>query len=175
MPTARKPQPSPFQPSGGVPTKEDFPPLSPAVEGSSEALSRRTDRLEASVADLGSDVAALATGQQALTQQINELVQGIRGLTAQQQPVQSLASEEQPSRQSSRVAAPPPRLLQPAAAQQESFVDYRLFADLIEPGFEANQPPPAAPLRPHLFSIENDPAYYRQLSSSKFEEALEEY
>ena len=53
-------------------------------------------------------------------------------------------------------------------------MDYRLYANLIEPGFEYNQPPPAAPLRPHLYSIENDPTF-RQLSTSKFKAALEEY
>ena len=53
-------------------------------------------------------------------------------------------------------------------------MDYRRYVDVLAPGFEFTCPPPSAPLRPHLFTIENHPTF-KTLSASKFKGALEEY
>ena len=168
------PKQSPSHQAGFVAKKEDFPLLSPSLGGSASAISERTAQLEEVTSDLLRGHSVLVEGQQQLSCQIGELVQAVRALSV------TAPETGQPQRDS--VRSPPPsvaaqhrqRLPSVAAEQQISFVDHRRYVDVLAPGFESTCPPPPAPLRPHLFSIENDPTF-RTLSASKFKGALEEY
>ena len=169
-------QPTVEPTSGFVAKREDFPSLSPSPGGSSSGVARdRTARLEDITADLARGQTALFEGQHQLSLQIGEIVQGLRATTPVSSggpsvPAQAPIGTQVPT-SGEQLSQHPPFS---AAAQQTHFVDFRRYADVIAPGFESAQPPPSAPLRPHLFAIEND-LTFRQLSISKFKGALEEY
>ena len=165
------------QSAGFITKKEDFPSLSPVGASSSSGvvLQERTARLELSQADLARSVAALHEGQQQLVLQIGDLIKGFSAAQPSTSRVPSAPPDvADQSRQFSHQEA---QLRHPGIAPpngQLDFVDFRRYIETLDPGFEASHPPPSAPLRPHIFAIENDPTY-RQLSISKFKGALEEY
>ena len=157
--------------------KEDFPSLSPSlgVSASGSARDLRFDRLEEVTADLSRSVSSLFEGQQLLSRQIGEFIQGFNNSSASSASRSFPASTPEPeTTQQTPSAVQHQQHLRPAAEHQLSFVDFRRFIDVIASGFESALPSATAPARPHLFSLENDQTF-RQLSSSKFKGALEEY
>ena len=164
------------QPAAFITKREDFPALSPvgASASSGVILQERTARLELSQADLARSVAALHEGQQQLVHQISDL---LKGLSATQASTSRVTSTPPDGADQSRTFPQEAPLRHHAIAPpngQLDFVDFRRYIDALDSGFESSHPPPSAPFRPHIFSIENDPTY-RQLSISKFKGALEEY
>ena len=167
---------SPAQ-AGFIAKKDDFPSLSPSlgVSASGSARDLRFDRLEEVTADLSRSVSSLFEGQQLLSRNIGEFIQGFNNASSSSASRSFPAPAPEPeTTQQTPAVAQQQQHHRVAAEQQLSFVDFRRFTDVIASGFESTLPSPSAPLRPHLFTLENDHTF-RQLSSSKFKGALEEY